>query len=157
VDVEDNTKVLSGAEFKLTSEADGKEYTLVTDAEGKAKVSQLALGEYTLVETKAPEGYVLDETPKTIEVKKDEATKNTVQVMVENKLKPGEVTPEPKPSVDKKQPGKKEPSKKGSSNQNNQGLPKTGEMTSSTGIVMLGSLLLIGFTMMFASKTRRKD
>ncbi|MEG2707749.1 MAG: SpaA isopeptide-forming pilin-related protein, partial [Vagococcus sp.] len=84
VDAEDNTKVLSGAEFKLTSKADGKEYTLVTDAEGKAKVSQLALGEYTLVETKAPEGYVLDETPQTIEVKKDEATKNVSSITVSN-------------------------------------------------------------------------
>ncbi|NBI07324.1 SpaA isopeptide-forming pilin-related protein [Senegalia massiliensis] len=53
---------LSGAEFKITSEDGTFEKTLKTDNDGKANISNLPRGKYTLKETKAPEGYVLDET-----------------------------------------------------------------------------------------------
>ena len=58
---------LAGSEWKLTGS--GGDVAVVDNgsndedpAVGALKVSKLALGDYTLVETKAPAGYVLDET-----------------------------------------------------------------------------------------------
>ncbi|MBC1922971.1 lectin-like domain-containing protein, partial [Listeria grayi] len=64
VDKDDSDKVLSGAEFKLT-DADGKilQENLTTNANGELKVNDLLLGSYSLVETKAPTGYILDDSP----------------------------------------------------------------------------------------------
>ncbi|MFC0493359.1 SpaA isopeptide-forming pilin-related protein [Listeria grayi] len=64
VDSQDAAKTLQGAEFKLT-DADGKTLreNLTTNADGILKVSDLALGSYNLVETKAPTGYILDDSP----------------------------------------------------------------------------------------------
>lgn len=50
-------KPLAGAEFKVTDK-DGKEYQVTDEGEGIFKVTGLAPGEYTIEETKAPEGYV---------------------------------------------------------------------------------------------------
>ncbi|PFI48143.1 hypothetical protein COI73_14075, partial [Bacillus cereus] len=58
VDANDKTKVLSGAEFALYK--DGKKVAeLKTDESGKVMSPKLPLGEYTVKETKAPEGYKL--------------------------------------------------------------------------------------------------
>ena len=65
--VDGDGKALAGSEWKLSG-ANGD--VAVVDngsndedpADGALKVSKLALGDYTLVETKAPAGYVLDET-----------------------------------------------------------------------------------------------
>ncbi|MFC9323981.1 collagen binding domain-containing protein, partial [Bacillus subtilis] len=45
-----------------------------TDKEGKAIAANLPIGKYTAVETKTVEGYVLDQTPKTVTVNADETT-----------------------------------------------------------------------------------
>ncbi|WP_296745396.1 SpaA isopeptide-forming pilin-related protein [Vagococcus sp.] len=84
VDSKDETKVLSGAKFSLTEEATGKVHELVTDETGKASINQLPLGKYTLVETEAPKGYLLDKTAKELEIIKDVTTKNTTSITVEN-------------------------------------------------------------------------
>ena len=70
VDAEDPTAVLSGATFKLEQLlADGAWGTvpghgaLVTGADGLIEVRDLLVGSYRFVETAAPEGYVLDDTP----------------------------------------------------------------------------------------------
>lgn len=57
-------KPLAGAEFKVTDKA-GNKYQVIDEGEGIFKVTGLAPGEYTIEETKAPEGYVkLDEALK---------------------------------------------------------------------------------------------
>lgn len=63
---------LEGAQFKLLDK-DGQELqkSLVTGENGKITINELRPGTYQLVETKAPVGYVLDETPIKFEVPLD--------------------------------------------------------------------------------------
>ncbi|KPN12685.1 adhesin [Bacillus australimaris] len=60
---------LEGAQFKLLDK-DGQELqrSLVTGENGKITINELRPGTYQLIETKAPDGYVLDETPITFDV-----------------------------------------------------------------------------------------
>lgn len=88
-DAEDEAKLLPGAEFSLM-----KDDTVVaqgtTDDEGTLSFTDVAFGDYTLVETKAPEGYVLDATPMPVQIRehgaevkitvKDQKIKGTVLI-----------------------------------------------------------------------------
>ncbi len=71
------TTRLEGAEFTLTrtdkKRPDGTDYvyTKVTDENGYLKFRGLDAGTYTLVETKAPEGYSLNNTPATVVITSD--------------------------------------------------------------------------------------
>ncbi len=56
--VDEEEKPLAGAEFKLTG-AEGFEAIGISDEDGKITFDNLEWGTYTLVETKAPEGYRL--------------------------------------------------------------------------------------------------
>lgn len=77
---------LAGAEFDLL-DADGKRIKrLKTDRDGQATVKDLVNGTYTLVETKAPTGYLLDETPRTIRFKANGDV--SLRLTVENTLDP---------------------------------------------------------------------
>ena len=75
VDADDATVKLPGAVFKLEQRlADDSWATvpgneaLATDGQGAVEVADLPVGDYRFVETAAPEGYVLDETPVAFEV-----------------------------------------------------------------------------------------
>ena len=79
-DAETN-KPLAGAHFKLTDSTGKLISEAVTGTEGKITFSGMALGQYELTETEAPEGYALDST--TIPVELTEHGK-TVEISVKN-------------------------------------------------------------------------
>ncbi|MED2182195.1 SpaA isopeptide-forming pilin-related protein, partial [Bacillus wiedmannii] len=80
----ESKNVLSGAVFEVHDEK-GKVVTKVTtDKEGKAKVSDLSVGHYTLVEVEAPKGYEKLTNPIPFEITKGMIS--PVQLEVLNKL-----------------------------------------------------------------------
>lgn len=81
---------LAGAVFQL-QETDG---TLIssghtTDLAGKFTIADLTTGEYQLVETNAPDGYILDATPRTFKIEEGQAA--PTKVTVTNQQTPGDV------------------------------------------------------------------
>ena len=70
VDADNNEKFLPGAEFIITSVDNEYTATVVTDENGRAS-AKLPLGQYTITETKAPEGYAIMEDVRTIDVTGD--------------------------------------------------------------------------------------
>ena len=68
VDSKDPSKKLAGATFKLLGD---NQPSIVTDSEGKATFSNVLPGTYTLKEEKAPAGYKLDQSQKTITIAED--------------------------------------------------------------------------------------
>ena len=64
------SKPLAGASFKITR-GDGSvvRENVVSDADGMVHLAELDTGTYIITETKAPSGYVIDETPKTVELR----------------------------------------------------------------------------------------
>jgi LPXTG-motif cell wall-anchored protein len=83
-------ETLQGAVFALQDQT-GKvlQSGLTTDASGKIAIDDLAPGDYQLVETQAPTGYELDETPVTFTIEKGQT--EAVQVSMTNQLVPGSV------------------------------------------------------------------
>ena len=98
-------KALAGAEFEIRNKTTGMTMeTLVTDAEGKAESSNLLIGtygteglrelfEYECVETKAPEGYVLDDTVHPVRFELENQTDDHIVVTLEVKNQPAEEAP----------------------------------------------------------------
>ena len=68
VDSKDPSKKLAGARFKLLGD---NQPEIITDSQGKAKFSNVMPGTYDLKETKAPAGYKLDQSQKTITIAED--------------------------------------------------------------------------------------
>ncbi|MES5941517.1 MULTISPECIES: SpaA isopeptide-forming pilin-related protein [unclassified Bacillus cereus group] len=90
VDEFSQKKPLAGAVFKIVDVNNNDVRTdLTTDADGKIKADKLRPGKYQFIETKAPEHYVLDETPIPFTI--DRSQKETLLVKAENALKPGDV------------------------------------------------------------------
>ena len=71
-------KPLQGATFDLCDSLGNKLDTLITDSTGHAYSDALEAGQYIIKETKAPEGYVIDETAKTVTVSANQQSKITV-------------------------------------------------------------------------------
>ncbi|WP_289891814.1 SpaA isopeptide-forming pilin-related protein [Virgibacillus pantothenticus] len=94
VDKDNKKQIIDGAVFELQNEA-GKmlQEGLTTDKDGKIVVEDLKPGKYQFVETQAPKGYQLDETPIpfTIDKSKTEADVEVVSVQATNELIPGSV------------------------------------------------------------------
>lgn len=68
VDSNDPSKKLEGAKFKLLGD---NQPSIITDSQGKATFNNVLPGRYTLVEEKAPTGYKLDQSQKTINISED--------------------------------------------------------------------------------------
>ncbi len=87
VDKKDSTKKLEGATFTVTGPDDFEEI-VTTDKDGIVLLEELVPGEYTVEETDAPEGYVLDDTQQTKVVESNQLA--TLQITNEEAI--GKVT-----------------------------------------------------------------
>ncbi|HCM89630.1 SpaA isopeptide-forming pilin-related protein, partial [Vagococcus sp.] len=86
----DNSVALSGAEFSLYK-VSGEliKQNVVTDQNGQLKVSNLMVGDYYFIETKAPKGYELSQEKYSFTIKDSEISE-VEQVKVTNNLVPQE-------------------------------------------------------------------
>ena len=80
----ESKNILSGAVFEVHDEKGKVVARVTTDKEGKAKVSDLSVGNYTLVEVEAPKGYEKLTNPIPFEITKGMI--NSVQLEVLNEL-----------------------------------------------------------------------
>lgn len=97
IDSDSEETYLSGAEFSVSTvnaiTYKGKAYAagsvvakLTTDANGKAALSELPLGKYTLTETKAPSGYVINQPDViTVTISSDSEKTLMQKITVKNK------------------------------------------------------------------------
>ncbi|PGW64200.1 cell wall anchor protein [Bacillus cereus] len=132
----ESKNVLSGAVFEVHDEK-GKVVTKVTtDKEGKAKISDLSVGHYTLVEVEAPKGYEKLTNPIPFEITKGMIS--PVQLEVLNKLtslappgpeKPETTDPEKPETTDPEKPVTTDPKKPETTDPKKpeKELPKTGQ------------------------------
>ncbi|RKQ25026.1 LPXTG cell wall anchor domain-containing protein [Bacillus subtilis] len=168
VDQDDKNTVLAGAEFKLLdasgkpvkTDGFGKELPELwkTDNKGQFTVKGLAPGSYQFIETKAPEGYKLDETP--IEFTIEKGQSKAVEIVVSNqkvKMPTPDKPDKPAPGGNVKEDGhhSKTNGTSGDSKTENP-LPKTGD-SDSTLTVMIGILLLMaGGGLAVASRKKQR-
>ncbi|MBJ7957910.1 isopeptide-forming domain-containing fimbrial protein [Bacillus cereus group sp. N28] len=124
----ESKNILSGAVFEVHDEKGKVVARVTTDKEGKAKVSDLSVGNYTLVEVEAPKGYEKLTNPIPFEITKGMI--NSVQLEVLNELshlappgpekpdpeKPGTTDPEKPGTTDPEKPGTTDPEKPGTTN-----------------------------------------
>ncbi|MGO2082340.1 MAG: MSCRAMM family protein, partial [Vagococcus sp.] len=116
IDASDKENHLAGAEFTLTSVANSEEtFVLVTDENGEAKVQDLEFGQYTLTETKAPVGYEIDQSDRTITIGQTELG-ITIETVTNQKIKDAEAgenvdKPEKEKPVKPEKPEQEKPEK----------------------------------------------
>lgn len=68
VDTDHPAVPLAGASFTITNKGTGESFSAASDMEGIARLTGLEPGFYEIVEVVSPEGYLLNETPYTLEV-----------------------------------------------------------------------------------------
>ena len=64
--------VIQGAKFRITG--NNYDQTFTTDSSGRINATNIPIGKYTVTEVSVPVPYLLDTTPKTIEVKANQTT-----------------------------------------------------------------------------------
>ncbi|MGF2716784.1 VaFE repeat-containing surface-anchored protein, partial [Bacillus cereus] len=79
VDTENKDAKLEGAEFELRGSNDEILGKYTTDKDGKLVIKDLVFGSYKLIETKAPTGFVLDQTPKEFTISEEGKTINVTK------------------------------------------------------------------------------
>lgn len=84
--VDNNNHPLANAEFEIRNANGDVVDNVTTDESGHAYSIELALGTYQVLETKAPSGYVLDETPQSVSIKKTGDGQNIAQLTVVNQM-----------------------------------------------------------------------
>ncbi|OPA17999.1 SpaA isopeptide-forming pilin-related protein [Bacillus cereus] len=123
----ESKEVLSGAVFEVHDDKGKVVVKVTTDKDGKAKIADLSVGNYTLVEVEAPKGYEKLTNPIPFEI--TNGMINAVQLEVLNKLNhlapPGPETPDPeKPGTpDPEKPGTPDPEKPGTPDPEKPGIP----------------------------------
>ncbi|MBG9613970.1 SpaA isopeptide-forming pilin-related protein [Bacillus cereus] len=123
----ESKEVLSGAVFEVHDDKGKVVVKVTTDKDGKAKIADLSVGNYTLVEVEAPKGYEKLTNPIPFEI--TNGMINAVQLEVLNKLNhlapPGPETPDPeKPGTpNPEKPGTPNPEKPGTPNPEKPGTP----------------------------------
>ena len=119
VDSIDESIKLSGAEFEIRDLEGNILDTLITNEEGVANSIQLPYGSYIVIETKAPEGYVLNDFSENVTINNE-----NIEILLKVENIKEELLPEdPKePEVPSKEDNKKEPVKTGDESGNMGGL-----------------------------------
>ena len=80
VDSDNTNKPLGNAKFKIIKVGDpNKVWNIITNAQGEAETERLSQGDYEIIETDAPLGYLLDKTPIPVKVINGEATIATIK------------------------------------------------------------------------------
>ena len=119
VDSIDESIKLSGAEFEIRDLEGNILDTLITNEEGVANSIQLPYGSYIVIETKAPEGYVLNDFSENVTINNENLE---ILLKVEN-IKEELLPEDPKePEVPSKEDNEKEPVKTGDESGNIGGL-----------------------------------
>ncbi|EKF6265129.1 MucBP domain-containing protein [Listeria monocytogenes] len=82
---------LADATFKLVDADNNVTENLTTDASGKLEITNLAPGDYQLIETKAPKGYELDTVPVDVKISFNQnqvlqVTKTNIKTVVSGKV-----------------------------------------------------------------------
>ncbi|MFR2299337.1 MAG: collagen binding domain-containing protein, partial [Clostridium paraputrificum] len=119
VDSIDEDVKLLGAEFEIRDLEGNILDTLITNEEGVANSIQLPYGSYIVIETKAPEGYVLNDFSENVTINNENLE---ILLKVEN-IKEELLPEDPKePEVPSKEDNEKEPVKTGDESGNIGGL-----------------------------------
>ncbi|MBC2018326.1 collagen binding domain-containing protein [Listeria seeligeri] len=142
--LDSETKVkLAGAEFEL-QDSDGAtlQTGLTTNEEGTLTISDLALGDYQLVETKAPAGYELDASPVQFSITEETAKLGLLVTKENTKIPETPITPKnPEEPVKPEIPSKpKTPIKSDqivSEDSTSKTLPETGDSPLVSGLGLL--------------------
>ena len=81
------SKPLAGASFKVTR-GDGSvvRENVVSDVDGVVHIPELDTGVYIITEVKAPDGYVIDEAPKTVQLRKGQTYEVTFKDTKQSQL-----------------------------------------------------------------------